>query len=158
MAKSYRGSTSAAAAARKAAGSDFIDTIRPIDVKPRKYHKVCFVEHPSITWEEVVQEFDGEFTVIRCTIPDFGDNSGELTVPNSDKAYAIDALVRHLGIPRENTYAFGDGMNDIEMLQYVAHGIAMGNAKEGLKAIADEVTAPQTEDGIAISMKKHGLC
>ena len=49
-------------------------------------------------------------------------------------------------------------MNDAEMLQYVAHGIAMGNAKEGLKAIADEVTASQTEDGIAISMKKHGLC
>ena len=48
-------------------------------------------------------------------------------------------------------------MNDAEMLQYVAHGIAMGNAKEGLKAIADEVTASQTEDGIAISMKKHGL-
>ena len=49
-------------------------------------------------------------------------------------------------------------MNDAEMLRYVAHGSAMGNAKEGLKAIADEVTESQTEDGIANAMKRHGLC
>ena len=143
---------------KKAAGSDFIDAMQPLDDTPRGYNKVCFLEKEGLPWEAVEKEFDGEFTIIRCTVPSFGDNSGELTVPNSNKSYAIETLINYLGIPRENTYAFGDGMNDAEMLQYVAHGIAMGNAKEGLKAIADEVTASQTEDGIAISMKKHGLC
>ena len=147
-----------AAAAKKAAGSDFIDAMKPLDDTPRGYNKVCFPEKEGLPWEAVEKEFGGEFTIIRCTVPSFGDNSGELTVPNSNKSYAIDTLIKHLGIPRENTYAFGDGMNDAEMLQYVAHGIAMGNAKDGLKAIADEVTASQTEDGIALSMKKHGLC
>ena len=43
------------------------------------------------------------------------------------------------------------------MIKYVNCGIAMGNAKEGLKAIADEVTADNDKDGIYLSMKKHGL-
>ncbi len=146
-----------AAAARKETGSDFVNALRPLDDTPRGYNKVCFLENPEIPWEVIAREFGEEFTVIRCTVPSFGENSGELTVPNSNKSYAIDTLIRHLGIDRADTYAFGDGMNDAEMIRYVAHGIAMGNAKEGLKAIADEVTASQTEDGIYLSMKKHGL-
>lgn len=145
------------AAARKEKGNDFMDALRPLDGAPRPYNKVCFLENPEIPWEVIAREFGEEFTVIRCTVPSFGKNSGELTVPNSNKSYAIDTLIHHLGIDRENTYAFGDGMNDAEMIKYVRHGIAMGNAKEGLKAIADEVTASQTEDGIYLSMKKHGL-
>lgn len=146
------------AAARKEKGSDFIDALKPLDGKEHGYNKVCFLENKDIPWEKIDEEFRNDFTIIRCTVPSFGDNSGELTVPNSNKSYAIDTLIKHLGIPQENTYAFGDGMNDAEMIRYVAHGIAMGNAKEGLKAIADYVTDSQTEDGIANAMKKFGLC
>ena len=146
------------AAKRKAAGSDFIDQILPIPDTPTAYNKASFLENPNVPWEEIERVFGSSFTIIRHTVPAFGDNSGELTVPNSNKAYAIEALIRHLGIPRENTYAFGDGRNDAEMFRYVAHGIAMGNAKEGLKAIADEITANPEADGIYLAMKKHGLC
>ena len=121
-------------------------------------NKASFLENPDIPWEEIERVFGDTFTIIRHTVPAFGENSGELTVPNSDKAYAIDTLIHHLGISRENTYAFGDGMNDALMIQYVAHGIAMGNAKEGLKQIADEITANAEDDGIYLSMKKYGLC
>ena len=147
-----------AARKRKEAGSDFIDQIRPIPDSPVPYNKASFLENPDIPWEEIERVFGDTFTIIRHTVPAFGENSGELTVPNSDKAYAIDTLIQHLGISRENTYAFGDGMNDALMIQYVAHGIAMGNAKEGLKQIADEVTANAEDDGIYLSMKKYGLC
>ena len=87
----------------------------------------------------------------------FGDDSGELSVPNIHKANAIETLINHLGIDRKNTYAFGDGMNDKEMLEYVNVGIAVGNAKEGLKAVADEVTDDITNDGIYNAMKRHNL-
>ena len=87
----------------------------------------------------------------------FGDNSGELSVPGVNKQYAIDKLIKHLDIPRENTYAYGDGLNDIDMLEYCKYGIAVGNSKEALKEIADEVTDDIAEDGIYNSMKKHGL-
>ena len=48
-------------------------------------------------------------------------------------------------------------MNDADMLEYCQYGIAVGNAKEGLKAIANEITDDIAEDGIYNSMKKHGL-
>ena len=48
-------------------------------------------------------------------------------------------------------------MNDAEMLTFVAHGVAVGNAKEGLKAIADEVCDDIAEDGIYKTMKKYQL-
>lgn len=127
------------------------------DLKRDDINKACFLENPDIPFDDIIKEFEGEFNVIHCTVPIFGDDSGELSVPNIHKANAIEALISHLGIDRKNTYAFGDGMNDKEMLEYVNVGIAVGNAKEGLKAIADEVTDDITNDGIYNSMKKHNL-
>lgn len=127
------------------------------DLKRDDINKACFLENPDTPFDDIIKEFEGEFNVIHCTVPIFGDDSGELSVPNIHKANAIEALISHLGIDRKNTYAFGDGMNDKEMLEYVNVGIAVGNAKEGLKAIADEVTDDITNDGIYNSMKKHNL-
>ena len=45
--------------------------------------------------------------------------------------------------------AFGDGLNDHEMLTWAGHGVAMGNADDATKAIADEVTASNDDDGVA---------
>src|SRR5699024_9111860 len=56
------------------------------------------------------------------------------------KALAIERVIQHVGVKRENTYAFGDGLNDIEMLKYVGKGVAMGNALEEAKKAADFVT------------------
>ena len=50
------------------------------------------------------------------------------------------------------TYAFGDHLNDIEMLQVVGHGVAMGNALEEVKSISDQVTLAVDQGGIY-----HGL-
>lgn len=120
-------------------------------------NKACFLENPNIPFDDIINEFKNEFNVIHCTVPMFGDDSGELSVPNIHKANAIETLINHLGIDRKNTYAFGDGMNDKEMLEYVNVGIAVGNAKEGLKAVADEVTDDITNDGIYNAMKRHNL-
>lgn len=120
-------------------------------------NKACFLENKDIPFKDIVQEFAGEFNVIHCTVPIFGDDSGELSVPNIHKANAIEALLEHLQIDRKNTYAFGDGLNDIEMLQFCEVGIAMGNAKQGLKDIADEITDDASHDGIYNAMKRHNL-
>ncbi len=65
------------------------------------------------------------------------------------KGTACEYLFRHLNIETQNTYAFGDGHNDIEMLKLVGHGIAMGNASEAVKQHADHVTDTVNNDGIA---------
>ena len=117
----------------------------------------ALIEGEELRRDDIINEFKNEFNVIHCTVPMFGDDSGELSVPNIHKANAIETLINHLGIDRKNTYAFGDGMNDKEMLEYVNVGIAVGNAKEGLKAVADEVTDDITNDGIYNAMKRHNL-
>lgn len=71
------------------------------------------------------------------------------------KGTACEFLFNHLGIDRSQTYAFGDGQNDIEMLQLVGTGIAMGNASDKVKASADIVTDTVDNDGIAKAFKTY---
>lgn len=71
------------------------------------------------------------------------------------KGTACEYVYQHLGIPKEATYAFGDGSNDIEMLELVGTGIAMGNASEAVKAVADDITDTVDNEGIAKAFKKH---
>ncbi len=138
--------------------SHFIPSLKVgYDLHRSDVNKICFLEKEGMPFETIKKEFENEFNVIHCTVPIFGDDSGELSVPGVSKASAIETLIQHLGIPKENTYAFGDGLNDIDMLEYCEHGIAVGNATQGLKDIADEITDDIAEDGIYNSMKKHGL-
>ncbi len=78
-------------------------------------------------------------------------------VPDIHKATAIEFLLAHIGAEKNTTIGIGDGMNDAEMLTYCETGIAMGNAKEELKLLADEVTKSVEEDGLYASFLKHGL-
>lgn len=127
------------------------------DLYRNDVNKACFLEPKEISFEQIKEEFKNEFEVIHCTVPAFGDDSGELGVPGVHKATAIEILLKHLNIDAKNTIAFGDGMNDVEMFQACEFGIAMGNAKPGLKEIADEITDTHDEGGIYNSLKKHGL-
>lgn len=106
---------------------------------------------------EISKEFASKFNVISSTVPIFGENSGELSVPGIHKATAIEKLLNHLQIDKQHTYAYGDGLNDLEMLEYVQYGIAMGNAKEPVKLAADDITDTHDEHGIYNSFKKYGL-
>lgn len=73
----------------------------------------------------------------------------ELVDKRCSKGLAIDQLIRHLGIPREEAIAIGDGYNDIPMLSYAGLGIAMGNACDAVKAASDTVTDTNDNDGVA---------
>ena len=74
-------------------------------------NKACFLENPNIPFNNIIKEFDREFNVIHCTVPAFGDNSGELSVPNIHKANAIETLINYLGIDVKYL-CIGDGMNE----------------------------------------------
>lgn len=77
-----------------------------------------------------------------------GENSYDVYFKDCTKADGIKKLVQHLGINIEDTFAFGDGINDIEMFQTVSCGIAMGNAHEKLKKVARFVTDDVFSHGI----------
>jgi Cof subfamily protein (haloacid dehalogenase superfamily) len=73
------------------------------------------------------------------------------------KAEGIKKFMERAGFKMEDVYAFGDGLNDIEMLQAVGQGVAMGNALPEVKEHADYVTKDVAEDGILHGLKEIGL-
>lgn len=77
--------------------------------------------------------------------PDFAD----CICRGHNKATGIKEICQYYNFDREETIAFGDGGNDISMLRYAGIGIAMGNADDNVKAVADRITASVDEDGIA---------
>ena len=81
----------------------------------------------------------------------------ELYSKKNTKATGILTALKHLGIPVEQSYAFGDGKNDIEMLSTVGCGIAMGNASALAKEAAEYVTTHIHEDGVLNALKYYNL-
>ncbi|SFJ91623.1 hypothetical protein SAMN04487936_105194 [Halobacillus dabanensis] len=73
------------------------------------------------------------------------------------KALGIMKMVEAAGLSMEDTYAFGDGLNDIEMIREVGTGVAMGNAVPETKAVSDFVTSDVGEDGISHAIYELGL-
>nr|WP_263849685.1 HAD family hydrolase [Lacticaseibacillus camelliae] len=82
-------------------------------------------------------------------------NNIELIPKHVDKANAITELQAKLGIPPARTIAFGDGNNDIGMLQSAGISVAMGNAVPAVKAAAKYETGPNTEDGLAQFLTRY---
>lgn len=81
----------------------------------------------------------------------------ELYSKKNTKATGILTALEYLDIPIENSYAFGDGKNDIEMLSTVGCGIAMGNACDEVKKHAKKITDTVHNDGVAVGIKKYVL-
>ena len=79
----------------------------------------------------------------------------EFTAKNIDKAKALDTVLKPLDIKADEVIAFGDGHNDISIIQYAGIGVAMENAVSELKEAADEITLSNEQDGIAESLLKH---
>ena len=69
-------------------------------------------------------------------------------VENPDKGTGLTYVADHLNISTDDCYAFGDSNNDISMFKAAGHGIAMGNATDNLKTVADYVTDNIDEDGV----------
>ena len=80
--------------------------------------------------------------------------SFELYSKKNTKATGILKALEYLNVDIENSYAFGDGKNDIEMLSTVGCGIAMGNADDEVKKYANKVTETVHNDGVAVGIKK----
>ena len=93
---------------------------------------------------------------IKHTRPGAGPNL-EFSHYTLDKLKATDAILSKLGISYDETFAIGDSSSDIEIIKRSAVGIAMGNAPDYIKELADGVTGINTEDGVAEAFEKYIL-
>ncbi|MDQ0232392.1 Cof-type HAD-IIB family hydrolase [Metabacillus malikii] len=83
--------------------------------------------------------------------------SVDILPKGGSKAKGIEKICKQLGYPEEHQYAFGDGLNDIEMLSTVKNSVAMGNAEEVVKQAAKYVTKSVEDEGILHGLKMVGL-
>ena len=81
----------------------------------------------------------------------------DITVQGADKGNALKQMSKHLGIGLEEFIDFGDGGNDMTILKTDGIGVEMGNAYEGVKAVADYVTTSVDEDGIRNAFIHFGI-
>lgn len=78
----------------------------------------------------------------------------ELSPPGVTKATGLSEVAGRAGVSAGEVVAFGDMPNDLEMLRWAGHGVAMGNAHPALRDVADEVTAHHGEDGLALVLER----
>lgn len=81
----------------------------------------------------------------------------DITALGSNKEKGIAEVIKYLGIDKEEIMAFGDGGNDISMLRYAGIGVAMGNANDNVKAMANYVTDSVDNDGIRNALLHFGI-
>ncbi|MEU3980152.1 HAD family hydrolase [Streptomyces sp. NPDC026672] len=89
-----------------------------------------------------------------ATVTMSGPGTVELQPSGITKATGLALAAEHLGLSRREAIAFGDMPNDIPMFHWAAHGVAMANAHPELKAVADEVTSSNEDDGIAVVLER----
>jgi len=69
----------------------------------------------------------------------------------------MEEIGKIFGIDKSEMIAFGDGYNDISMLEYAGLGVAMENAPDDVKAVCGHVTLSNNNDGVAVVIEKHIL-
>ncbi len=87
----------------------------------------------------------------------FGIINGEIIRRDYDKGRAVNMVCEHLGIPIEDSVAYGDSMNDLEMMEAAGYSVCMSNGSEALKNKADEICESVTDNGIYKSFYRNGL-
>lgn len=92
-----------------------------------------------------------------CGISCWNPHACDVTPKTGGKVSGIRQILSYFHIRQEETMAFGDGENDIQMLRFAGIGVAMGNAEQEVKGHADYVTTGVNQDGIMIALKHFGL-
>ncbi|MEU6392502.1 HAD family hydrolase [Streptomyces sp. NPDC046939] len=112
-----------------------------------------YVQHPELTDDqlaEAARTVAGDLVGVTMA----GEGIVELLPLGLSKATGLSLAARRLGVKATDTIAFGDMPNDLPMFAWAAHGVAMANAHESLKEVADEVTASNDDDGIAVVLER----
>lgn len=96
---------------------------------------------------EISEILGPEYTIIQH--PDYG----EIVMKGYSKAVGVEIVLSELGLPREQSVAIGDSLNDLEMIEYAGIGVAMGNAVDEVKAVADIIAGDVDDAGVAEALR-----
>ncbi len=134
-----------------------------LDIRPMSEYDgepiygMAFMSRGAKRLEKPMQILQEEFDFCIQDADTCGIVNGELSSKAFDKGSAVKRLCEFLGISKEDTIAFGDSMNDLEMLLAVEMGVCMANGSPSLLKIADMVCPSVTEDGLYAAFEKLKL-
>ena len=111
----------------------------------------------KLSVDELAALLGPDFSIALSSMEPSGTTKGEIALSTMTKSLGMETMLQHIGVAREDSFAFGDSMNDMDMLEYAQVGVAMGNAADYVKASADYVTRSVAEGGIYEAMKHWGL-
>ena len=129
--------------------------VSSMDELPQSLNKMNCMDVPEKmeeVYEDLKSRFAGRYEIVR-TAP----RAVEILPGGISKGKVLKAFMEEEGILPEEIIVFGDGENDVAMLQQAKYGIAMGNAKDYVKKYAYDVTDDHNSDGIAKTLKKYGI-
>ncbi|MFE7539887.1 HAD family hydrolase [Streptomyces platensis] len=124
----------------------------PADLWAAPINKV-YIQHPTLDDDALAlaaRQVAGDLVGVTVA----GEGIVELLPLGLSKATGLSLAARRLGLTAKDTIAFGDMPNDIPMFGWAAHGVAMANAHDELKAVADEFTASHEDDGVAVVLER----
>lgn len=121
-----------------------------------KSEKIIYYNAPFPV-EKVHADMEPYFDAVAISLDGMDEYAGEIGINGINKATGMEIYLKYVGISREDCIAVGDGPNDLQMMEYAGFSIAMGNAREDVKARADMVTTAVDEDGIYQAFVKCGL-
>jgi Cof subfamily protein (haloacid dehalogenase superfamily) len=111
------------------------------------------VRHPDLPFEELArraQRVAGDDAVATWS----GTRLVEISAAGVTKGFALQRLCHHLGVDAAEVIAFGDMPNDLAMLAWAGHSVAVANAEADVRRAADEVTAANVDDGVALVLER----
>ena len=117
--------------------------------------KMMMIDEPEVLDPAITKlplHFTEKYTTVKST-PFYY----EIMNKNASKGNALAKLADHLGLNKDEVMAIGDNENDLSMIDYAGIGVAMGNATENVKTIADVHTTSNDEDGVAQIIEKNGF-
>lgn len=136
---------------------DILDALRMSDdLSTASFGKVTVFASP-VPVSALAEGIGPEVGALPSSIPGMGGSAGELYLTGIHKAVGIELVTEHLGIARHDVIAFGDGMNDLEMLEHAGIGVAITGADPRVIAAADRTAdGPETE-GLVAAFAELGL-
>jgi hydroxymethylpyrimidine pyrophosphatase-like HAD family hydrolase len=115
----------------------------------------CFDSRVPVA--SIAGQLGPEIGVLPSSIPDMGDSAGELYLAWIHKALGIQTVIDHLGIDRSQVVAVGDGLNDIEMLEFAGTAVAIEGSDPRVLKVADLVAPGPHQEGLVSLFAELGL-
>lgn len=126
------------------------------DLSAASFGKITLFDSP-VPVSRLAASISAEIGWVPSSLPGLGESAGELFLPDVHKAVGMAAVVEHVGINQHDVIAFGDGLNDVEMLRFAGVGVAIEGSHPDVLAAADATAAGPELEGLADAFTALGL-